>query len=63
MSTLPVVLRGNLSGQGDVSAEISIAKSGNFSKSQIEQQIESLPSISGADYSLNINLETVKKGG
>lgn len=57
MSTLPAVLRGNLSGQGGVSAEIQITKTGRFSKSQIEQQIESLPSLSGADYSADLMME------
>ncbi|MBV6465976.1 MAG: hypothetical protein DCC43_13195 [Candidatus Brocadia sp.] len=63
LSTLPGSIRGNLSGQGDVTAEIAITKTGRFSKSQIEQQIESLPSIPGADYSLDIALEVNKKGG
>jgi hypothetical protein len=62
LSALPASLRGNLSGQGDVSAEISITKTGRFTKSQVEQQIESLPSISGADYSVDITLEVHKKG-
>lgn len=62
LSTLPGSIRGNLSGQGDVTAEIAITKTGRFSKSQIEQQIESLPSIPGADYSLDITLEVNKKG-
>jgi len=62
LSTLHASLRGNLSGQGDVIAEITITKTGRFSKSQIEHQIESLPSISGADYSADITLEVEKKG-
>jgi hypothetical protein len=61
MSTLPAAIRGNLNGQGDVTAEISITKTGRFSKSQVEQQIESLPSISGADYSADITIEVNKK--
>jgi hypothetical protein len=62
ISTLPAAIRGNLNGQGDVTAEISITKTGRFSKSQVEHQIESLPSISGADYSADITLEVEKKG-
>jgi len=62
LSTLPASLRGNLSGQGDVTAEISISRTGRFTKSQVEQQIESLPSIAGADYSVDITLEADKKG-
>lgn len=56
MGTLPAILRGNMVGQGDVIAEITITKKGKFSKSQIEQQVESLPSLSGADYSADITL-------
>ncbi len=60
LSTLPASLRGNLSGQGDVIVEISITKSGRFSKSQIEQQVESLPSIHDADYSVDLIIEISK---
>lgn len=63
LSILPSSIRGNLTGQGDVTAEISISKTGRFSKSQVEQQIESLPSISGADYSAEIVLEVEKNRG
>lgn len=38
-------------------AEITITKKGKFSKSQIEQHVESLPSLPGADYSADIILE------
>ncbi len=60
LSILSSSIRGNLSGQGDVTAEISIAKTGRFSKSQVEQQIESLPSIYGAEYSAEIMIEAEK---
>ncbi|MCC7203047.1 MAG: hypothetical protein IT393_10370 [Nitrospirae bacterium] len=63
MGTLPALLRGNLSGQGDVTAEISITKNGRFVKNQIEQQVESLPSISGADYSADLIVITENKEG
>jgi len=63
MSTLPQILRGNLSGQGDVTAEITIAKNGRFTKSQIEQQVESLPSVSGAEYSAELTVEIEQKEG
>ncbi len=57
ISTLPASLRGNLSGQGDVSAEIVITKKGTYSKSQIEQQVESLPKIPDAEYSIDLTIE------
>ena len=63
MSTLPQLLRGNLSGQGDVTAEVTIIKNGRFTKSQIEQQVESLPPVTGADYSAELKIEISPKGG
>lgn len=61
ISILPASLRGSLSGPGDVVAEISITKSGEFTKSQIEQQIESLPNLSEADYSVDLELKIIKE--
>ena len=60
LSSLPAGIRGSLSGQGDITTEISISKKGIFSKSQIEQHIESLPVISGADYSADLTVEISK---
>ena len=60
LSTLPAGLRGSLSGQGDLTAEISIAKSGKYTKAQIEQQIESLPQFAGAEYSAELKVEVEK---
>lgn len=60
LSTLPSGLRGSLSGQGDITAEIVISKTGAFSKSQIEQQIESLPVINDADFSVDLDVEVKK---
>ena len=57
LSVLPVGIRGNLSGQGDITAEISITKVGGFKKAEIEQQIEALPVLSGAEYSADMTVE------
>lgn len=57
LSTLPSGLRGSLSGQGDLTAEITISKSGKFQKFQVESQIESLPAMPGAEYSLELEVE------
>jgi len=61
ISVLPAALRGSLSGQGDVTAEITITKSGEYTKSQIEQQIESLPNIPDADYSADLDIKVMKE--
>jgi len=58
ISSLPSSLRGAMSGQGDVMAEITISKTGQFTKAQIETQIESLPMIPDAEYALDLSVET-----
>jgi hypothetical protein len=60
LSTLPAGLRGSLSGQGDLTAEITISKSGKFPKSQIESQIECLPVLSGGEYSADLEIEVTR---
>lgn len=61
LSKFPASLRGSLSGQGDIIAEITIVKTGEFSKSQIEQQIEALPSMSDAEYKAELVLKVKAK--
>lgn len=50
ISSLPSSLRGSLTGNGDLNFELNILKSGNFSKAQIEQLSEQLPSYQDAVY-------------
>jgi hypothetical protein len=56
LSALPASLRGGLAGQGTLAAEITLTKEGEFSKGQIEQMAESLPSISGAEYRARLDV-------
>ena len=56
LSALPTSLRGSLSGQGALTAEITITKEGPFTKGEIEKIIESLPSLSGASYSARLDI-------
>jgi len=60
LSSLPSGIRGSLSGEGDITAEIVISKTGRFSKLQIEQHIESLPVITDADFSVDMQVEVTK---
>jgi hypothetical protein len=60
LSALPSGIRGSLSGEADITAEIVISKTGTFSKSQIERHIESLPVISEADFSVDMEVEVTK---
>lgn len=50
LGTLPASLRGSLSGMGDLNFELNIIRNGNFSKPQIEQLAEQLPSFQDAVY-------------
>jgi len=56
LSSLPASIRGSLSGQGTLSAEITITKEGEFTKGEVETIIESLPTLPGADYGARLNL-------
>lgn len=60
LSSLPAGIRGSFSGEGDITAEIAISKTGTFSKSQVEQHIESLPVIQDADFSVDLVMEITK---
>ena len=62
ISTLSSGIRGSLSGEADITVEIVISKTGRFSKSQIEQHIESLPVITDAEFSVDMQVEVTKKG-
>ena len=57
LGTLPSAYRGNITGEGELALEITITKSGNFSKGQIESLVESLPNIKNAEYSSKIEIQ------
>ena len=58
LSILPAAIRGNLGGRGDATIEIVIGKAGNYSKGEIEHQIEQLPVLTGASYAAELTIET-----
>jgi hypothetical protein len=58
LTTFPAGLRGGLSGPGRLMAEIEIRRQGPFTKAQIEQMAESLPSISQAHYQATLKVAT-----
>ncbi|KJR40413.1 ATPase [Candidatus Magnetoovum chiemensis] len=60
LSVISPTLRGKLSGAADMTAEITIAKSGRFSKSEIEQFVEALPTFPGGEYTLDMTVEVTK---
>ncbi len=50
LSQFTQAIRGTVSGLGDISVDITLRKKGPFSKSQIEQMVESLPVYQDAQY-------------
>ena len=57
LSSIPQALRGTLSGQGDIVIDLNITKEGEFTKAQVEQLVESLPSIAGAQYQADMKVK------
>ena len=57
LSSLPPAIRGNLSGEGTLTAELTVTKDGEFSKGEVEQIIESIPSLPGAEYGARLDVE------
>jgi hypothetical protein len=53
-------LRGKLTGSGSLIIDLTISKAGEFSKGQIEQMIEQLPSFVGAQYKADLKLEIMQ---
>jgi len=56
LSALPQSLRGNLSGAGSLTAEVTITKEQVGSKGEVEQLAERLPSFPGATYSARLEM-------
>jgi hypothetical protein len=63
LSSLPATLRGSLSGAGQLSAEINITRQGEFSKADVEQMAERLPSLPRAEYSARLRVRLVESNG
>jgi hypothetical protein len=60
LSTYPTSLRGNLSGPGKMTVDMSITKTGDFSKGEVEKFVEDLPNISRAEYRADLKVVTLK---
>ncbi|MGH7494348.1 MAG: hypothetical protein ACREOO_18405 [bacterium] len=60
LETVPESLRGKLTGSGRLIIDLTISKAGEFSKGQIEQMIEQLPSFAGAQYKADLKLEILQ---
>jgi len=60
LSTYPTSLRGNLSGPGKITVDMSITKTGDFSKAEVEKFVEDLPNISRAEYRADLKVVPLK---
>ena len=56
LSSLPSGLRGSMSGLGDITADLTLVKSGDFSKGEIEQIVEGLPTFPDGDYKAEMKI-------
>ncbi len=54
LGSLPSGIRGSLSGMGDITTDLTVSKRGSFSKAEVEQIVESLPSFPEGDYKAEI---------
>jgi hypothetical protein len=57
LGTISAGLRGSISGLGDITADLTISKSGAFSKAEVEQMAEKLPSFPDGDYKAELKIE------
>ena len=57
LGSLPAGLRGSMSGLGDITADLTIIKSGDFSKGEVEQMVEGLPAFPDGDYKAEMKVE------
>jgi hypothetical protein len=55
--SLPSGLRGSMSGLGSLTADLTISKTGDFSKSDVEQLVEGLPAFPDGDYKAEIKVK------
>jgi hypothetical protein len=58
LATLPAGLRGSVVGLGDITADLTLSKNGDFSKAEVEQIVEKLPSLPDADYKAELKIES-----
>lgn len=56
LGSLPTGLRGAMSGLGNITADLTITRNGDFSKSEIEQMAESLPQFPEGDYKAEVKV-------
>jgi hypothetical protein len=57
LATLPAGLRGSVVGLGDITADLTLSKTGDFSKAEAEQIVEKLPLLPEADYKAELKID------
>lgn len=56
LASLPTGLRGSMTGLGNISADLTITRTGNLGKSDVESVVESLPQFPGGDYKAEMKI-------
>jgi hypothetical protein len=57
LATLSAGLRGSVVGLGDITADLTLSKTGDFSKAEAEQIVEKLPMLPEADYKAELKID------
>ena len=57
LTILPAGLRGSVSGSGDFTADLTLTKTGEFTKAAVEQIVEKLPPLPDAVYKAELKIE------
>jgi len=56
LGSLPAGLRGAMTGLGNITADLTITRTGNLGKSEVEQVVESLPQFPDGDYKAEMKI-------
>ena len=62
LGSMPGGLRGSLSGMGNITADLTIVRAGEFKKSDVEQMVEALPVFSDGLYKAEMKLVHMGNG-
>src|SRR5206468_6376933 len=57
LATLPAGLRGSIVGPGDITADLTLSKTGDYSKAEAEHIVEKLPMLPEADYKAELKID------
>jgi len=56
LGSLPTGLRGSMTGLGNITADLTVTRTGNLGKSDVERVVESLPQFPGGEYKAELKI-------